>query len=489
MVKDTLKSLVFEKRAFIGGKFVTSISNKYLEKECPVDRSVITGIPACNKEDVDLAVKAARSAYKEGIWKNKPLKEKKEILFKLASLMCENHEQLALLDTYETGRAYKNYYIDSIPKAIEVITYFVESIDKIYDNCVIPNSTEFAAIIREPLGVVACITPWNDPLVPANWKMIPALLMGNSVIMKPAEQSSLSIILEAALAQKAGIPDGVLNIVTGYGEIAGKALALHNDIDGVFFTGSSEVGKLILQYSGQSNMKKVGLECGGKSAFIVTASCKHLKEAAKVLAANIFYNQGQICSAPSRAIIDNKIMPEFMEYLKKEAGNYVPRDPFSPENIVGGVVSKVQKHKIEQYISLGKESGLICHQFGDDNIPLNGVLPTIFEDISSDSRLFKEEIFGPVLVVIGFDTLPEAISIANDSVFGLAGAIWTDNLNEINYAARSIEAGIVHINSYGNDDNSVPFGGYKQSGIGKDKSIYAFDEYSQIKTIWMRILS
>lgn len=485
MIRDEIKSLPAEKRAFIGGKFVTALSGETLKKKCPVDGTEIDGIPACGVDDVNLAVKSARAAYKSGVWRNKPLKERKNILLKLAALMEESRKQLALLDTYETGRAYKNYYEDSIPKAIEVVRYFAESIDKIYDNCVVPNVNEFASIIREPLGVVACITPWNDPLVPANWKLIPALLMGNSVIVKPAEQSSLSIILEAALAQKAGIPDGVLNIVTGYGDCAGKALALHNDVDGVFFTGSSEVGKLILQYSGLSNMKKVGLECGGKSAFIVTSNCKRLEEAAETLAASIFYNQGQICSAPSRAIIDNKIKPEFMAYLKKAAQKYVPKDPFSPENIVGGVVSEEQRNKIERYISIGKEAGYVCHQFGGDGIPLNGVLPTIFEDVSFDSPLFREEIFGPVVVVVGFDELCEAVGIANDSIFGLAGAIWTDDLHEANYAARNIEAGIVHVNSYGNDDNSVPFGGYKQSGIGKDKSVYAFDEYSRIKTVWV----
>ncbi|MCL2284595.1 MAG: aldehyde dehydrogenase family protein [Fibromonadales bacterium] len=482
-----MKSFAMETRAFIGGNFVTAASGETIKKECPADGSAIEGVPSCGEAEVELAVKSARAAYKAGVWRNKSLKERKEVLLKLASLMEEQREQLASLDTYETGRAYRNYYEDSIPKAIEVVKYFAESIDKIYDNCVLPSSSEFAAIIREPLGVVACITPWNDPLVPANWKIIPALLMGNSVIVKPAEQSSLSIILEATLAKNAGIPDGVLNIVTGYGDIAGKALALHNDVDGVFFTGSSEVGKLILQYSGMSNMKKVGLECGGKSAFIVSASCKRLKEAAGVLAASMFYNQGQICSAPSRAIIDNKIKAEFMEYLKIEAQKYVPQDPFSPESIVGGVVSKEQQLKIEQYISLGKESGYAVFQFSGKNTPRNGVFPTIFENVEPGSRLFKEEIFGPVLIVLGFDSLDEAINIANDSIFGLAGAIWTDDLREVNYAARNIEAGIIHVNSYGNDDNSVPFGGYKQSGIGKDKSVYAFDEYSQIKTVWVSV--
>lgn len=485
MIKRRLAALSIESRSLINGSPHTAVSGRTLEKVCPVDNSPITGIPACDARDVELAVAAARRSFDSGVWRNLSSRDKKNILRNMAGLMREHRETLAMLDTWETGRSYKNYLFDSLPKSIEALEYFVESLDKIYDRCISSSPHSFAAIVREPLGVVGCITPWNDPLVPAMWKMAPALLMGNSVIMKPAEQSSLSMIMLGNLALKAGLPPGVLNVLTGYGEEAGKALALHNDVDGVFFTGSSEVGKLILTYSGSSNMKKVGLECGGKSPYVVSAASKRLEEAAQTLAANMFYNQGQICSAPSRAFVQNSVKAEFIELLKSEAEKYVPRDPFSLESEVGGVVSLEQKQKIEAYIEEGKSRGFTCHQFGSkENFPLNGVTPTIFVDVPPDSKLATEELFGPVLVVFGFDDIAGAVALANSSKYGLAGAIWTDDLEEAHYAARGIRSGLIHINSYGMDDNSVPFGGYKQSGLGKDKSMFAFDEFSESKTIW-----
>ena len=485
-IKKKIDNLKIEKRAFINGKFVKATNGKTIKKTSPADGRDLSGIASCDEKDVDKAIKSAKKAFSSRIWVDKNPAEKKKIMLKLADLMEEHREELALLDTAETGRSYKNYYYDSIPKAIEVVRYFAEGIDKIYDQSIPLRANASATIIREPIGVVGCITPWNDPLVPASWKYAPALLMGNSVVIKPAEQSSFSILKIAQLAKKAGIPDGVFNVVTGYGEKAGKALALHKDVSGVFFTGSSEVGKLIMQYIGQSNIKKVGLECGGKSAFIVSEKCKDLKKAAAVLAKNIFYNQGQICSAPSRAIIHNKVKNKFMGYLKKEAVKYEPRDPFSDKNEVGCVISKEQKIKIEQYIQLGLNENTKIYRLKNRNTRKNStsVAPIIFDDVNPKSILAKEEIFGPVLCVFGAKSLTEAIKLANNSRYGLAASIWTDDVNEAYQTSRLLEVGIVHINSYGEDDNTVPFGGIKESGIGKDKSIYAFNEYSNIKTIW-----
>jgi acyl-CoA reductase-like NAD-dependent aldehyde dehydrogenase len=402
--------------------------------------------------------------------------------------MEKNREELALLDTLETGRSFKNMFYDSVPKAIQALRYFAECVDKYYDHAIPPRTHSFATMTREPLGVVGIITPWNDPLVVATWKFAPALLMGNSIVMKPAEQSSFSILRVAKLAQEAGIPDGVLNVVTGFGETAGKALALHKDVAAIFFTGSSEVGKKIMQYAGQSNMKKVGLECGGKSPFIVSKYCHHLGKAASVLAKNIFYNQGQICSAPSRAIIDIEIKDRFIELLKKESAYYIPADPFDVTSEVGCVVSKEQETKIRDYIRMGIESG--ATMMTPENIErMNSkaccVIPTIFDGVKVDSVIAQEEIFGPVVVVISFNNIHEAISIANDSRFGLAASIWTNDLDEAYQVSRGLRAGIVHVNCYGDDDNTAPFGGVKESGIGKDKSIFAFDEYSYLKTTWM----
>lgn len=479
-----------ETRAFLNGIYTESKKGAKIIKNSSVTGEKLVEITACDEEDVDFAVSCAKKAFEAGVWSERTLEERKGILLKLAGLMEENREELARLDAYETGRAYRNYLYDSIPKSIEAIRYFAESVDKVYDSAMNPGNQELGLVIREPLGVVCGIVPWNDPMVVAAWKFAPALLMGNSVIMKPAEQSSLSLIRTAALAKEAGIPDGVFQVVTGYGEVAGRALSMHMDVQGVFFTGSSSVGKQILQYSGMSNMKRVGLECGGKSPFVVTEKCGNLKLAAQVLAKNVFYNQGQICSASSRAIIHKSIKEKFLSLLFKEADKYIPSNPYEVENEIGCVVSREQYDKILHYISIGKkEAGNYYAAKKATDLPEGacGVFPTVFYDVSPHAAIAQEEIFGPVLTVLEYDTIEEAVKIANDTRYGLAGAIFTDDLNEAYYAVRKIKSGIVHVNSYGDDNNMAPFGGMKESGMGKDKSIYAFDDYSELKTVWMRL--
>ena len=487
---DFIEETKIETRAFIGGMYTESKKGAKIIKRSSVTGEKLVEITACDTEDVDAAVAWAKKALEAGVWSERTLVERKNVMLKLAELMETNREELARLDAYETGRAYKNYLQDSIPKSIEAIRYFAEAVDKLYDSAMNPGNQELGLVIREPLGVVCGIVPWNDPMVVAAWKFAPALLMGNSVIMKPAEQSSLSLIRTAALAKEAGIPDGVFQVVTGYGETVGRALALHMDVQGVFFTGSSAVGKQILQYSGMSNMKRVGLECGGKSPFVVSEKCKDLKRAAQVLAKNVFYNQGQICSASSRAIIHKSLKEKFLELLFAEADKYVPSDPYQIENEIGCVVSREQYDKILHYISIGKkeaENYYVAKK--DTDLPEGacGVYPTVFYDVSPQSVIAQEEIFGPVLTVLWYDTIEEAVSIANDTKYGLAGAIFTDDLNEAYYVAKKIKSGIVHVNSYGNDNNMAPFGGMKESGMGKDKSVYAFEDYSELKTHWMRL--
>lgn len=487
-VRDRLDIISIEKRAFIGGKYVPAKSGEVIKKYTSYDGKLIDGIASCGEEDVNEAVEAAKNSFERGVWRNLDHAERKEIMIRLADLMEKHREELALLDTYETGRAYRNYYYDSIPKAIEAVRYFAESVDKYYDAAIPAGRTEFGVISRVPLGVVGLITPWNDPMVVAAWKYAPALLMGNSVVFKPAELSSLSAIKLAALTKEAGIPDGVFNVVPGYGETAGRALALHPDVRGIFFTGSRDVGKQILIYSGQSNMKKVGLECGGKGPYIVTDQCKDVPRAAKILAENMFYNQGQICSAPSKAIIMESVFDDFMNAFKKESEQFVPGDPFDDENIVGCTVSREQFEKIQRYIEIGKKDGLKVFQaqkIKEHHPDACCVQPTIISELSPDHILCRDEIFGPVIVVLKAKTVEEAVKYANDTCYGLAGAVWTDNIDEAYYFSRMIDVGLFHINSYGNDDNRSPFGGVKESGIGKDKSMYAFDEYSDLKTVWM----
>ena len=487
-VRNLLQNLKIETRAYINGEFVESSSGGKIKKISSIDGENFPEITACNEADVNSAVTAAKNAFQN--WANLNLLDRKNFLLKLADLMEENRQELALLDTYETGRAYKNYFYDSIPKSIEAIRYFAEAIDKYYDKAIPARGNEFGVIVRVPLGVVGAITPWNDPLVVSAWKFAPALLMGNTIVIKPAEQSALSILKVAALSKIAGIPDGVFNVVPGYGEVAGKALALNNDVRGIFFTGSSATGKQILTYAGQSNMKKVALECGGKGPYIVTKNCGDIAEAAKVLAANMFYNQGQICSAPSRVIIDKSKLENFVECLKGECEKFVPGDPFDDENNVGCVVSGEQFDKIQNYIETARNDGAEIYQAKtkkQHSEKARCIQPTIIINPAPNSKVATEEIFGPVVVILPAESTEDALKIANNSNYGLAGAVWTDNLDEAYCVAKNLEVGLVHINSYGNDDNSAPFGGVKESGLGKDKSAYSFDEYSDLKTVWLHI--
>lgn len=485
-VRQRINTLAIEKRACINGNYVAALDGATMTKQISADGSELSGIAACGERDIDAAVAAAQAAFPA--WAAKSPVERKNILLRLADLMEDHLEELALLDAYETGRAYRNYRDDSVPKAIEALRYFAESADKAYDAAIPPRGTDFGIVRRVPLGVVGAITPWNDPLVVDTWKYAPALLMGNTVVMKPAEQSSLSLIRLAGLAAEAGVPAGVFNVVPGYGETAGRALALHPQVRAILFTGSSEVGKLMLQYAGQSNMKKVGLECGGKGPYIVTENCHHIGEAAACLAANMFYNQGQICSAPSRVIVADRVADAFLADLKKAAEAFVPGDPFDDENGVGCVVSREQYDKVQGYIQLARDTGADVWQ-AETLKPHDAhaccIQPTIITGITNEDRVAREEIFGPVVVVLRVKDAEEAIAVANDTEYGLAGAAWTDDFDEACHLVRHIQTGLVHINSYGNDDNSAPFGGVKQSGLGKDKSVYAFAECSDLQTIWV----
>ena len=478
-IEKRLQNLEIENRFFIGGKYLSS--KDIFPKESPIKDIKLPNLFVCLEGEVNLAVESAKDSYKKRVWRDLDITKRKEILLKLADLIEETKEELALLDTIETGRSIKNFYFDSIPKAIEAIRWFAEASDKYFDYALTPSKDKITTITKYPLGVVGIITPWNDPLVVNFWKITPALLMGNSVIVKPSEYASFTLLKIAKLAQEAGIPDGVLNIITGDGR-TGELLTLHNDVRGVFFTGSREVGKKLLGYSAQSNMKKISLECGGKSPFIITPNYKNLKKASQILARNIFYNQGQICSAPSRLIIHKTIKDKFLDYLIQEANRYIPSNPLSFDTEVGTVINIKQYKKIERYINIADNEKVkaISINRSENSMAFS---PMIFDEVNPSSKLAQEEIFGPILVVIVYEDINEAIEIANNTIYGLAGAVFSDDINEANFIALNIEAGLVHINSYDEEDNRMPFGGMKESGLGRDKSILVFDEYSELKTV------
>jgi acyl-CoA reductase-like NAD-dependent aldehyde dehydrogenase len=489
-IAGNFSKLLIENRPFINGSYCLPSQGGQIAKTCPANGQEIRALHVCSEPDVDMAVQHALRAYRAKVWRNQPTKEKKVILFRLADLMEAEISTLAYLDTLETGRPYANFINDSIPKAISALRWFAEAVDKHPERMHNPSANELSLISHEPLGVVGIITPWNDPLVVAMWKIAPALLMGNSVVIKPAEQSSFSIIRIALLAKQAGIPDGVLNVLPGLGPIVGRAMAMHMDIRGIFFTGSSTIGKEIVRCAGESNMKKVGLECGGKSAFIVSDRCNDLQEAARTLAKSMFYNQGQICSAPSRAILHQNIQPEFMRLLLAELPPFQPGDPFDPDTRVGAISSQEQYARVRGYIDrgIGEQLNKVTADLSSPPCPGGFyIAPTVFADVPRESALAREEIFGPVLVTHTVSNIDEAIAIANDSPYGLAASIWSNNLDEALLSARELEAGIVHVNCYGDDDNSVPFGGVKESGLGRDKSMFAFDDYTSVKTTWIKL--
>ncbi|MDC0058221.1 aldehyde dehydrogenase [Pelagibacteraceae bacterium] len=487
-----LKSnLIYPSMLFINGKYQKSISEKSFDNISPIDGEIINKVFIAQQEDVDLAVSKAREVFNKGHWSNLPPGQRKKILLKFATLLERDRLELSLLDTIDMGKTINDTYNADLPTSIDNIEWYAEIIDKLFDD-ISPSSKEYMGLItKEPIGVVAAIVPWNYPLWMAIWKIAPALITGNSVILKPAEQSPMSAIKIGSLLSEAGVPDGVFSVLPGDGPVTGKSLCLHNEVDCVAFTGSGEVGKLVLQYSGQSNMKKVQLECGGKSPNIIFADCHDLDTAAEASAYAIFGNQGEVCSAGSRLIIQKEIENDFIKKVSEVSQTMHPGDPFNPESFAGAIVNTEQLEKINKYVSIGEEEGANIEVGGNITMKETGGCyfePTIFKDVKNNMKIAQEEIFGPVLTTLTFSNFAEAVSIANDSKYGLAAAVWTKDINKAIKASREIRAGTVYINNYEEGvDSTIPLGGYKQSGIGRDNGYQALENYLQVKSTWIKI--
>jgi 4-guanidinobutyraldehyde dehydrogenase/NAD-dependent aldehyde dehydrogenase len=435
-------------------------------------------------------VAAARAAFEDRRWAGKSPAQRKRVLIKFADLVQKYGAELALLETLDMGKPIKYSQSVDVGATANCLRWYGEAIDKIYDEIAPTAANSLALITREPVGVVAAIVPWNYPMIMAAWKIAPALAAGNSVILKPSEKSPLTALRLAEIGLEAGLPPGVFNVVPGYGHEAGSALALHMDIDCIGFTGSTRTGKLIMQMAGQSNLKRAWTELGGKSANIVCADCPDLDAAVQAAIGSIYFNQGESCNAPSRLFVEESIKERFLEKALALMPSFQPGDPLDEATVMGAIVDATQLSTVMGYIDAGKAAGAELLSGGAQVRGDSGgyyVQPTLFDKVDSGMSIAREEIFGPVLSVLGFSDIDDAVKQANASPFGLQAAVWTANISKAIQTARALRAGTVHVNQYDGDDITVPFGGYKQSGNGRDKSLHAFDKYTELKTTWIQI--
>lgn len=484
------QSLTIEGRAFINGQYINADDSQTFECKSPVDGRHLANIALCQSADANKAVNAARAAFELGTWSKAAPAKRKSILLKLADLIEEHAEELALLETLDMGKPINDSLNVDISGTLRSIRWSAEAVDKIYDEVAPTPEGQLGLITREAVGVVAAIVPWNFPLIMASWKLGPALAAGNSVILKPSEKSPLTAIKLAALAKEAGIPDGVLNVLPGFGQDVGKALALHNDIDTLVFTGSTGVAKQLFIYAGESNMKRVWVEAGGKSPNIVFADAPNLDDAAQAAAGAICFNQGEVCTAGSRLLVEASIKDEFVAKVAQAMKAWQPGNPLDPQTNVGAIVDQAQYERVLSYIGQGENEGATLSYGGNKAEPVaNGtyIQPTMFSNVKNSMAIAADEIFGPVLSVITFNSMEEAIEIANDTPYGLAAGIWTTDLSKAHKMAKAVRAGSVWVNQWDGGDMTAPFGGFKQSGNGRDKSLHAFNKYTELKATWIKL--
>ncbi len=482
-------ALRYETGHFIDGKVVDSVAKGRFTVVNPATGAPLCEVSAGTAADVDLAVAAAKRTFAARVWSRKAPRERMAVLAAYARLIERNAERFALLDTLCMGKPVSDMINIDVPSAAKNFAYFGELVDKIDGTVTATAQDAFHYILREPLGVVGCIVPWNYPLLMAAWKVAPALAAGNSVVLKPAEQSPLSGLLMAQLFCEAGGPPGVFNVVNGLGEAAGAALALHNDVAKIAFTGSTEIGKQMLIYAGQSNMKRVALECGGKTPQIFLADMPDMDTAVTYAINGIYGNMGEVCNAGSRLLIDRPIAKEFIaRFVEKGRSAYRPGDPLDPSTNLGPLVTASHRARVMGYITRGKSEGARL-EFGGNvpDLPGSYVNPTLFTGVNNRMTIAQEEIFGPVAAAIEVDGVADALKIANDSIYGLAASVWTRDLTVAHKTVRDLEAGVIWVNCFDHGDMTQPFGGYKQSGQGRDKCVESLISYTQTKSAWINL--
>lgn len=484
------REIALDGRAVIDGRRVDAVEGQTFDKHSPIDGRLLGRVARGQAADIGLAVRSARAAFDDGRWSAKAPAARKKILQRFAENILAARDELALLETLDMGKPIQHALSVDVPAAARTMAWYAEAVDKVYDEIAPTAASALALITREPMGVVGVIVPWNYPMIMAAWKLGPALATGNSVVLKPSEKSPYTALRLAELAVEAGVPPGVFNVVPGYGHEAGEALALHMDVDAIGFTGSTRTGRRMLEYAGRSNLKRVYNELGGKSAFIVFPDSDNVERAAKTVADSIFFNQGESCNAPSRVLAHASIADRFVDAVAAHAPNYPPADPLDPATVMGALVDGTQLKTVLGYIEAGRQEGARLVAGGRQVRQDSGgfyVEPTVFDGVLNGMTIAREEIFGPVLSVIRFDTEAQAIALANASPYGLQASVWSDNIHRAHRVARALRAGTVHVNQYDEDDITVPFGGYKQSGNGRDKSLHALDKYTELKTTWLRI--
>ena len=488
---DRLRAQAIAPRGLlIDGKFAPSSSGEELYVVSPLDGSKLTTTAAGTTEDTARAVAAARAAFEDGRWRDTPPAARKRIMLKWADLIEAETLELAVMGVRDNGTEI-GMAINAEPgSAVATIRYYAEAIDKLYGQ-IAPTAPQFLGLVHnEPVGVVAAIIPWNFPLMIGAWKLGPALAAGNSVVLKPSESASLSLLRIGELALEAGIPPGVLNIVTGEGKIVGEALSQSMDVDVIVFTGSGATGRRLLEASARSNLKRCYLELGGKSANVVFADAKDLSEAAKVSAAGIFRNSGQVCVAGSRLLVERSVHDVFVEELAKAAAAMKVGDPLDVTTQAGAINNAAQLDQNLKFVETAQSEGGTIYQGGHRILEETGgyyMEPTIITDVAEQHSVAQKEVFGPVLAVTPFDDEAEAITLSNSTDYGLAGGVWTSDLSRAHRMVRAMRTGVVHVNTYGGPDVTVPMGGVKQSGNGHDKSLHAFEKFIDLKTAWIKL--
>lgn len=486
--KAIAADMSFPVNAFINGKFMKPRSGNSMDTVNPATGKVLAKVAACDDKDVNYTVQKAREAFSNGVWSRMHPSERKQVMIQLCKLMNRHRHELAVLESLDSGKPIRECQLTDVPETIHCLKWHAEATDKLYDQISPSGDNALGLIVREPVGVVACVLPWNFPLMMLAWKIGPALSAGNSVIVKPAEQTSMSALKVAELATEAGIPDGVLNILPGEGPDVGAPLGLHDDVQVVSFTGSTEVGRKFLEYSAKSNLKRIVLECGGKNPAVVLKDADRLDHAARQIVHSALWNMGQNCTANSRIVVHRDVKAALVKRIIEQLRNWKTGDPLDPTNQLGAIINREQYDKILKFIEIGKKEGATVLAGGNAIESGDGLFiePTIFDGVKPDMTLAREEIFGPVFAIVEVQSDAHAIQVANDTVYGLQASLYTSNVRNAHRYARALQAGTVSVNCYAEGDIATPFGGYKLSGFGgRDNSLQAHEQYSETKTIWI----